>query len=126
MSRLLVIDDDKSTRTLIIEIFEDSGIEVIECNDAREAKCFFETNFKVIDLVLLDIKLPDKNGWELCKELRTISQSIPIIAISAIPPNDLMLEYKANGFTTFLSKPFCIKELIELVNTLYPQNKHRL
>ena len=106
--RLLIIDSDLNTCTLLRTYLENEGYEVKIANDGVEGISFFKSSDP--DLVLLDIALPKKDGWEVCRSIRENSNK-PIIMISA--KNDVFdkvlgLELGADDFVV---KPFEMKEL---------------
>jgi len=113
--KILLIDDDEATRILINEILNGSNIYVIEAGCGNEGFNLFKKHSEEIDLVLLDIKLPDCMGWELIRQFRTENQFIPIIALSAINKNELKEKAEVFGFSSYLSKPFDINELEQIV-----------
>lgn len=107
-TKILVIDNDLAVSDLIKNHFESEGYEVKCISDGSESI----STFKVYepDIVLLDIMLPRKDGWQVCREIREISNR-PIIMISAksdIFDKVLGLELGADDY---LVKPFDIKEL---------------
>ena len=107
-TRLLVVDDDINICDLLRIYFENEGYEIITANDGAEAV----TSFKMHDpdLVLLDIMLPKKDGWQVCREIRECS-SKPVIMVTAkgeVFDKVLGLELGADDFVT---KPFDMKEL---------------
>lgn len=107
-ARILVIDDDINICDMLRLYFEKEGYEVKTANDGAEGV----SNFKIYDpdLVLLDIMMPKKDGWQVCREIREIS-SKPVIMITAkgeIFDKVLGLELGADDF---IVKPFDMKEL---------------
>lgn len=107
-TKLLIIDDDRSTCETVRNYFKNEGYEVIEAHDGIEGLSAFKSYEP--DIVLLDIVLPKKDGNELCRQIRAIS-SKPIIVISAksdVFDKVLSLELGADDY---LVKPFDIKEL---------------
>ena len=107
-TKILVIDDDSSISETIKNYFETEGYEVKVASDGSEGINFFKMYEP--DIVLLDIMLPKKDGWQVCREIREIS-SRPIIMISAksdVFDKVLGLELGADDY---LVKPFDIKEL---------------
>ena len=107
-TKILVIDDDSAICELLKNYFEREGYEVKTVNDGVAGV----DSFKLYnpDIVLLDIVLPKKDGWQVCREIREVSNQ-PIIMISA--KNDtfdkvLGLELGADDYVV---KPFDIKEL---------------
>ena len=107
-TRLLVVDDDENISEMLRLYFENEGYEVKTANDGVEGV----NAFKVYepDLVLLDVMMPRKDGWQVCREIRAIS-SKPVIMITAkgdVFDKCLGLELGADDFVV---KPFDMKEL---------------
>jgi CheY-like chemotaxis protein len=113
--KLLIIDDDEATRLLITEILEGTKVSIMETGCGMEARNLFKEYSFEIDLVLLDIKLPDYNGWELLKQFRQENPLVPVIALSAILPTELAKKCESTGFDGYFSKPFDIVEFKEFV-----------
>jgi len=112
---LLIIDDDKTTRMLIKDILEDTSIPIMESACGEKAYELFKNYREKIGLILLDIRLPDCDGWSLIGSIRQLDQKIPVIAISAILPSELAAKYQLAGFTGYISKPFKVDELKEVI-----------
>ncbi len=107
-TKILVVDDDKNICEMLRLYFENEGYEVKTANDGAEGVTAFKT-FEP-DIVLLDIMLPKKDGWQVCREIREIS-SKPVIMITAkgeVFDKVLGLELGADDFVV---KPFDMKEL---------------
>ena len=107
-TKILVIDDDSNISDLLKIYFENEGYDVKTATDGVEGLNYFKI-FEP-DLVLLDIMLPKKDGWQVCREIREIS-SKPVIMITAkgeVFDKVLGLELGADDF---LVKPFDMKEL---------------
>jgi DNA-binding response OmpR family regulator len=107
-TRLLVVDDDINICDLLKIYFENEGYEVKTAGDGAEGISAFKMYDP--DLVLLDIMMPKKDGWQVCREIREIS-SKPVIMITAkgeIFDKVLGLELGADDFVV---KPFDMKEL---------------
>ena len=107
-TKILVVDDDVNISELLRLYFENEGYEVKTANDGAQGIA----DFKLFepDLVLLDIMLPKKDGWQVCREIREIS-SKPVIMITAkgeVFDKVLGLELGADDFVV---KPFDMKEL---------------
>ena len=82
MKKLLVVDDEKNIRTLYKEVFEKDGYEVILASTGKD--CLEKIkNTSGLDLLVLDIKLPDINGMEILAELSKAKNKIPVILNSA-------------------------------------------
>ena len=107
-TKILVIDDDISICDTIKNYFEKEGYEIKAVNDGISGI----DSFKLYDpdIVLLDIVLPKKDGWQVCREIREVSNK-PIIMISAKNETfDKVLGLEL-GADDYLVKPFDIKEL---------------
>ena len=107
-TKILVVDDDSNISELLKIYFENEGYDVKLASDGVEGLNFFKIYEP--DLVLLDIMLPKKDGWQVCREIREIS-SKPVIMITAkgeVFDKVLGLELGADDFVV---KPFDMKEL---------------
>lgn len=107
-TKILVIDDDPNICELLKMYFENEGYDVKVASDGVEGLSYFKIFSP--DLVLLDIMMPKKDGWQVCREIREIS-SKPIIMISGksdVFDKVLGLELGADDY---LVKPFDVKEL---------------
>ena len=107
-TKILVIDDDANICEMLRLYLENEGYEIKTANDGAEGVTYFKMYEP--DLVLLDIMLPKKDGWQVCREIREIS-SKPIIMITAegeVFDKVLGLELGADDF---MVKPLELKEL---------------
>ena len=107
-TKILVVDDDNNISELLKVYFTNEGYEVKTASDGMEGISYFKMYEP--DIVLLDIMLPKKDGWQVCREIREMS-SKPIIMITAkgeVFDKVLGLELGADDF---LVKPFDMKEL---------------
>ncbi|MBR6708822.1 MAG: response regulator transcription factor, partial [Clostridia bacterium] len=107
-TKILVVDDDANICDLLKLYFENEGYEVKTASDGMEGINFFKLYEP--DLVLLDIMMPKKDGWQVCREIREMS-SKPVIMITAkgeVFDKVLGLELGADDFVV---KPFDMKEL---------------
>lgn len=108
MQRLLFIEDDQHIRTALKLALEDEGYEIIEAADGLKGLSAFETTS--VDLVLLDLRLPDLSGFEVCRLLRAKSL-VPIIIVTAqTDTHDLVAGLEA-GADDYVTKPVVAKEL---------------
>lgn len=106
--KLLVVDDDTNICDMLRIYFENEGYQVKTANDGIEGLKLFKIYEP--DLVLLDIMMPKKDGWQVCREIREISPK-PVIMITAkgdVFDKVLGLELGADDYTV---KPFDMKEL---------------
>lgn len=107
-TKILVIDDDTNICEMLRVYLENEGYEVKTANDGADGVAFFKMYEP--DLVLLDIMLPRKDGWQVCREIREISNK-PIIMVTAKGEVfDKVLGFEL-GADDFMVKPLEMKEL---------------
>lgn len=108
MYRILIVEDDRALRTVNKIYFEQAGFQVYEAENVEQAYSKMEQS--EADCVLLDISLPDGNGFEICSKMKE-KRDIPIIFVS----NHLEEENRINGFLAggddYITKPYSLKEL---------------
>jgi len=113
-AKILVAEDDNISFLLIRKILADFQFEIIRAKNGQESVDLFLKKQEVA-LILMDIKMPLKNGLEATREIREFNQTIPIVAQTAFTqPEDREIAIKA-GCTAFISKPIHHKELVQLV-----------
>ena len=107
---VLVVDDDRTLSTLIRHNLEDTGIKIVEA--ATGLDCIRILREAKIDLILLDIKLPDLNGWGILSLLRLTEplQRIPVIVVSVEPPDMALMEKLRPD--DYIQKPFDVRDLL--------------
>ncbi len=108
MQKLLFIEDDPDIRAALRLALEDEGYNVIEASDGTSGLATFST--ETVDLVLLDLRLPDMSGFDVCRELRRKSL-VPIIMVTAqTDTHDLVAGLEA-GADDYVTKPVVPKDL---------------
>lgn len=114
-NKILVVDDDLNICELLKLYLENEGYVVFTANDGQEAVDMFHN--KTPDLVLLDIMLPKKDGWQVCREIRKTS-SAPIIMLTAKGETfDKVLGLEL-GADDYVVKPFDAKEVMARVKAV--------
>lgn len=118
---LLIIEDDEAIRMGLTYYLEQESFNVLEAKNAKIGLDLYDND---IDIVLLDINLPDKNGFDLFKELKA-KKDVPIIFLTA---NDLEVSIVRGldmGADDYITKPFKARELISRIkNVLRRNNKN--
>ncbi len=115
MSTLLVVDDDPHIRELVRTFLDRDGFDVHEAADGVEALARLET--LKADLVILDVMMPNMDGWELCAQLRA-SYDVPILMLTAKGETSQKVKGFQLGTDDYLVKPFNPIELVVRVRAL--------
>lgn len=119
MNRLLLIEDDEALALGIEFTLVDEGYEVLKASTFGDGKRLFETEH--IDLIILDVNLPDGNGYELCKYIRTRS-NVPVIFLTALDEEvNVVVGFEIGG-DDYITKPFRVKELISRIKAILRRN----
>lgn len=113
--RVLVIDDDADLRSVVTRALRAEGHVVACAEDLESAR---ERLAEGTDLVVLDLRLPDGFGLELCRELRAEGATLPILLLTALSQVALRVEGLDAGADDFLAKPFAVAELRARVRAL--------
>ncbi|MBV1821504.1 response regulator, partial [Bacteroidales bacterium MSK.15.36] len=123
--KILVVDDEKSIINLIRINLALEGYKVLEALNGRDAISIFKKEEP--DLVLLDIMLPDLDGYEVLKELQNIDASKPIIFLTAKNQMNSKLLGLQLGAEDYITKPFDNRELVLRIRTIYRRiNRYKI
>ncbi len=111
MNTILIVDDEKHIRLLYEEEFGDEGYATLSASNGREALEFFQQHQEAIDLILLDIKMPEMDGHEFLRELRQFNTTVPVLISTAYG------DYVQQDFSAWLSNGYSVKsgDLSELM-----------
>ena len=115
MTNILVVDDDQHIRELVAVFLRRAGFQVFEAGDGREALAMLDS--LSVDLAILDIMMPNMDGWDLCKELRKHSD-LPVLMLTAKGETSQKLRGFALGTDDYIVKPFEPLELVMRVKAL--------
>ena len=114
--KVLVVDDESRMRKLVKDFLVKKDFEVLEAANGQEAVDIFFAD-KDIDLVILDVMMPQMDGWQVCKEIRQYSK-VPIIMLTAkSDERDELLGFDL-GVDEYISKPFSPKILVARVEAI--------
>ncbi len=114
--KILVVDDETRMRKLVKDFLERENYKVIEAADGAEALDKFYGD-KDIDLIILDVMMPNLDGWQVCAEIREFSK-VPIIMLTARSEEKDELKGFELGVDEYVSKPFSPKILVARVSAL--------
>jgi nitrogen regulation protein NR(I) len=112
MERILIVDDDLSLCHFLTKALSQKGYQVIPCHSGKEALDVLRE--REIDLVLLDNKLPDRNGLEILKEIKRAQSKISVIIMTAFGTTGTAIEAMRLGAFDYILKPFELDEISEL------------
>jgi DNA-binding response OmpR family regulator len=116
--RVLVVEDEERIADLLRRQLEAGGFEVTVA--ARAATALSALEYGLPDLVLLDLILPDVNGYQLCAILRRLYShaTLPIVILTGVEQCTEGLQHEAAGADAYLRKPYDAAELIQTIRTL--------
>jgi two-component system, OmpR family, response regulator ResD len=110
MTRVLIADDDTVVRDVVRRYLEHDGLEVLVANDGNEALRLL--NSERIDVAVLDVMMPGRNGLTLCRSLRERGgYTVPVILLTALGEEDDRIAGLEAGADDYLTKPFSPREL---------------
>jgi len=126
MARILVVDDEPAIRTLVRNLLEDEGHNVVEATDGEAALGLIEA--KLPDLIVLDLAMPGMDGWRLLEELyeRGLRRRLRVVIISANLDPDAVDRGRRSDVSHFLPKPFDVEALLRLVDDALEQDPNDL
>jgi DNA-binding response OmpR family regulator len=118
---ILIIEDDPALLFGLKENFKMAGYDTATADNGKEGlKLALNSN---PDIILLDVMLPGKNGYEICNELRQRHSNVPIIMITAKDEEEDVIRGLNVGADDYVTKPFSIKELMARVNAFLRRHK---
>ena len=112
MAKILVVDDEQAILVMIRKILAMNGHDMVTCEQSMKVP---EMDLSVFDLIILDVMMPDKDGFTLCQEIRA-SIDCPILFLTAKTDENGIVEGLMAGADDYIAKPFGKKELIARVN----------
>jgi two-component system OmpR family response regulator len=115
--RILVVEDEANIAYVVTAALELSGFEVAGARTGREALKILATDDSP-DLVILDVMLPDLDGFEVCRRLRSERNISPIIFLTALDSTPDRIRGLTIGGDDYLTKPFSVEELIARVRVI--------
>ncbi len=114
--KILVAEDDANIRMGLVDTLESENYQVVEAEDGSQALELFHNNS--FDLLLLDIMMPEKSGYDVCQDIRAVDKDIPIIMLTAKGEEfDKVIGLKL-GADDYITKPFGIHELLARIGAV--------
>jgi DNA-binding response OmpR family regulator len=118
--KILVVDDDFHARRLIERSFSKAGAEVHTAANGREGLRQFYAQRP--DLVILDVMMPEIDGYETCRQIRTLSD-VPVIMLTALKDDDQIIHGLECGADDFVTKPISGEVLLARVRAILRRSK---
>ncbi|OQX89976.1 MAG: hypothetical protein B6D65_00495 [candidate division Zixibacteria bacterium 4484_93] len=119
---ILIIDDSAGTRTVLEKILVRQGFEVFLAPDGGSGVELFRKKKDKIDLVMLDITLPDANGREILVQLKGIDQDVNVIILTGYSMDETIREMLASGAQGYIRKPFLVDEVTLTIENILGTN----
>lgn len=115
-TKVLYVEDELFLGKIVQESLESRGFEVVMIDDGTEVMAVFDTFLP--DICLLDVMLPNRNGYELGADIRQRFPSLPIIYLTAKTQTEDVLKGFTAGGNDYIRKPFSMEELIARIHNL--------
>ncbi len=122
---ILVVDDEPLNVELLATLFKSKGYEVVTAENGGQA--LRKLTYEKIDLVLLDVMMPDMDGFEVTRKIRAAesTKTLPVVMITALAETSARISGIEAGCDDFISKPFDINEVLAKVKTLLQLHNER-
>lgn len=114
--KILIIEDDLYLREGLTELLEKEGYSPFSASDSEEGKGFIEKYS--FDLIILDVMLPDGNGFDICTYIRMNGINTPILFLSACDEEFQIVRGLDSGADDYVTKPFRLSELLSRIRAL--------
>jgi two-component system cell cycle response regulator len=121
--RVLIVDDDKHAVEILYRLLQNDGFEVLRAQSGPEALAI--AGVEQIDVILLDVMMPDMNGFQVCEALRAAERTrdIPVILLTARDDMETRVLGMKRGVSEFLTKPINKRELFSRIRAQIHQRK---
>ncbi|MGD1922285.1 MAG: response regulator transcription factor [Pleurocapsa sp.] len=123
MKKILIVDDDSILRKVLQNSLEQKGYQVVSVDSGKSALIQFSQD--VPDIIISDVSMPEMNGFEFCRQLRSqpSGKLIPFIFLSAKNDLDDRIQGHTIGADSYLTKPFEMKELLANIDALIERSR---
>ncbi|MEX2607219.1 MAG: response regulator transcription factor [Kiritimatiellia bacterium] len=120
-ARVLIAEDDPAIRRGLVDTLESEGYQALEAVNGLEA--LERLKAEAVDLLILDLMMPGKSGYEVCRELRRDNQHLPVLMLTAKGEEiDKVLGLEL-GADDYMTKPFGLRELVARVHALLRRSR---
>jgi hypothetical protein len=115
---IMIVDDDPLVKTLVERVLTSEGYRVITASDGFEAIDIYKKFQTVVDLVILDFKMPGMDGMALFNELQELNPRVPAALTSGFVEEDQLDSMMAKGLRGFIPKPLTQQKLLQKVRAI--------
>ena len=122
MHKILIVEDEKKQLNILIDYFQSENFDVLSAEDGISA--VKEAVLEKPDIILLDIMLPEKNGFDVCREIREKGLNVPIIMLTAKSEEIDKVMGLELGADDYITKPFSLRELHARVRAQLRRTNH--
>lgn len=119
-ANILLVEDDTFLREGLTQLLTDEGCRITAAENARTARAHLGA--AAFDLVILDVRLPDGNGLDICREIRSAGKSMPVLFLTACDDENEIVAGLDAGADDYVTKPFGIKVLLSRIRALLRRN----
>ena len=123
MTRILVVDDEPTVRSLIRDVLEGEGYEVAVAEDGFAAVAYLQAaNAQTLpDCMVLDVMMPGMDGYAVLQRIRSspATESLPVVMLTALSDDEQAWKAWTKGVDYFLGKPFEADELVRYLDYLF-------
>lgn len=119
-ANILLIEDDTFLREGLIELLTNESYKITAAENANKAKTYL--NMTDFDLVILDVRLPDGSGLDICREIRADGKTMPVLFLTACDDENEIVTGLDSGADDYVTKPFGIKVLLSRIRALLRRN----
>jgi len=117
--KILLIDDEEDMDWLLKKILNEAGHDVLTATTGKEGIEIFDMCYKEIGAVILDLKLPDMNGWEVLDNIRFSNPLIKVIIITAFGTPEARKISEEKEVYRFVDKPFKVEDMLKIVEEAF-------
>ena len=116
--RILVVEDEELLSVLIDTVLSDQGYTVLKASNGAEAIKMYRTFEGDIDLVLTDLSLPELDGWQVCRQIRSLNPRVKLMVTTGAMDARIESELKKQGIHGFIQKPCSAEDMVEKIRTV--------
>ena len=121
--RILLAEDEENIRDIVKLNLELENYEVIETDNGKDAVNMFREQY--FDLIILDVMMPEMNGFEVCEQIRLTNMDVPVIFLTAKDTSQDRINGLKKGADDYLTKPFTLEELLLRIQNLLKRSNRQ-